>query len=169
MKNLLILIKCFSFSLILAILASCAANPVQVPIIEESDANLDCRQLSQELKRAHQYKMDARKDDRFRFQDIIITNGLMSIYNINKAEKNATKRIEHIQKLIEQKNCSAQNNFSYPNAPANAMVPSNSANSTGYNPYPTSGYNPSTAPSYPAEDIPYDLSPSMMDTPYPVR
>ena len=129
-------------TILASLVASCAANPVRVNIQEASDPGLDCSQLQHELARAQQFKIDARKDDRFRFQDIIITNGIQSIYNINKAESNAQKRIEYLQTLAQQKRCSpATRSSANPSAPMQGM--------------PSQPFAAPTAPAYPSS--PYDL------------
>lgn len=89
------------------LLVACPSNPVRVNIQESSDPSLTCPELQREIARTEQFKIDARADDRFRFQDIVPTTGMQSIYNINKAESNAIQRIEYLQTLSRQKNCTA--------------------------------------------------------------
>lgn len=137
-------------------LISCAANPVRVNITEAGDSSLNCWQLASEIKRAEQYKIDARKDDRFRLQDMFLTTGMMSIYNINKAESNAIKRSEHLQSLFQQKHCqnaSQSNNTTIPpKPPLQAFSPS----------YPNDNYGSEIDSYNNFNTLPYD-------NPYPVR
>jgi hypothetical protein len=138
-----------------ATLFSCATNPVRVNITEASDASLDCWQLEKEIQRAEQFKIDARKNDHFRWQDIILTTGMMSAYNINKAESNAAKRTDHLRTLYQQKQCTQQNvRAPAPSSLPTAMPPTSS---------PEFYYGTENGAS------PYDLNPPSPNTPYTVR
>lgn len=119
-----------------SLLTACPSNPVRVNIQEASDPSLTCPELQREIARTEQFKVDARADDHFRFQDIILTTGIQSAYNINKAESNAIKRIEYLQSLYRQKNCSSS---LAPSAAAPSTAPMTPPTAS---PYPTPSYMP---------------------------
>lgn len=91
--------------IILIFLSSCAASPKKVDITQDNDQYMDCPQIYYSLQEAEQLKTDARKDDRFQFRYMMPMTAMMSIYNINKAEGNAEKRIEHLKQLAGQRGC----------------------------------------------------------------
>jgi hypothetical protein len=92
-------------AMIIIILSACAPKPVTLVVKQEQDIYLSCDQLKQQISQAQHYKKEARKDDRFKMSYMFPPTGFMAIYNINKAEGRAVRRIEYLEALFKQKGC----------------------------------------------------------------
>ncbi len=90
---------------LLAAINACASKPTRVEVAQDADNSLNCGQLGSEITQAEFYKKDARKEDKFMLKHMNPINGFISIYRINKAESNAQKRIDHLNSIAAQKNC----------------------------------------------------------------
>jgi hypothetical protein len=88
------------------LLLGACANPTVVNSVSASEQKeLSCEQIKIEIEKAAMYQRDARKEDRFKLRYILIAPAVMSIYNMDKAEKAAKSRGEELQQLSVQKNC----------------------------------------------------------------
>ena len=90
---------------LIALLSGCAAQPKVVQVVQARDAQLQCTQLAREIQQTERYKILARQEDRFRLRYMFPITGFWSIYNINKAEKNAIARLDRLQELAIQRGC----------------------------------------------------------------
>ena len=113
MKKLIGLITLSSF------IASCAPNPVVVNIEQSKDLTLNCEELMSELTVTEDYKKAARADDHFKLRYTFLPTGAIAAYRFNKAEGNADKRIQHLQKIANHKKCSLPSDNGYMNSPIN--------------------------------------------------
>lgn len=133
--------------LILLTLTACATNPHKVEVEHGDERYLSCNTLDYELKKAEEYKVAARKDDRFMFKYMMPMNAMMSIYNINVAESRAKKRVALLTKIKIEKGCSAAPiNINTVN---NQITPANDSHALGVMPGgsfppPPPGYNNNT-------------------------
>jgi len=97
-------------------LCGCPANPKIIEVQNGKEEHLSCQQLDIEITNAKQAKTDAHAEDNFRFGNIFPPTGIMSVQRIMRADANATKRLELLNKIAQEKGCmnnSRQSN--YPN------------------------------------------------------
>jgi len=96
---------CGSSLVILSLTACSISSPVIVNIQNGNESQLNCMQLSNEIEAAKRYKEAAREEDRFMLKHVNPFTTFFSIYNMNKAESNAQKRIDYLQGFYRQKQC----------------------------------------------------------------
>jgi len=135
----------------LLVLAGCVSSPEVVKETYAYDQSFNCQQLDNEIRKTQQTKVAARADDHFKLSHINPVTGIWSMINMNRAESASQKRLDYLEQLRAQKQCSD-----------NRMTP----------PYgmmvPPSG-NPMTPPSLPTGmSAPYPYpSPMMQPQPQP--
>ncbi len=83
----------------------CPATPKIVAIEQGNERQLNCTQLNNEIQAAEQAKLDAHKDDKFRFSDIFPPTGVISVANIWRAGDHAVARLELLNKIAQEKGC----------------------------------------------------------------
>lgn len=157
----------------LLFLASCAASPYRVEVKQDKDNSLNCQGLEAEIAQTEQYKTDSRAEDRFRFKYIMPLTAMTSIYNINKAESHAIKRIEYLQNIYQQKQCHLQPRTAHTSYPPAYPTTSNNPEDPQFGGYPTSpmpyGSNPTPSmPGSSGQAPMYDSTAYDDDSPYPL-
>lgn len=93
------------FTIILA--SSCAPKPVIVDVKDYKDKYLDCDQLGAAIRSAERFKIAANAEEGFKLGYVFPPTAALGIYRINRAQSAANKRIEYIQRLVDQKECNA--------------------------------------------------------------
>lgn len=83
-------------------LVSCSQTPKAINIENGNERSLSCDQLSYELQVAQQSKVDAHKDDHFKITNMF---AYWWLYHMQKADSNATARIELLTKIAQTKGC----------------------------------------------------------------
>lgn len=87
------------------LLSSCASPTVVEQISPRERDALNCEQIRSEIASAERFRVEARKEDRFKFGYILIAPALVSIWNMHKAESAAKDREEALKELAAQKQC----------------------------------------------------------------
>ena len=153
------------------IVSSCAPSPHVPRVSQYKDVALSCADLMSEIALAESHKINARSEDRFKWQYIFIVPTVIGIYQWNKAEKAAQQRIEHLQKIYQRNNCESQQFLnkkigngdfdpygSYPTPYTEGNVPGNIPIAPNAMPVTPNGYEvpPQFDPAYqPSEQPPY--------------
>jgi len=87
------------------VLAGCAANPHVVKVNNGNERMLNCTSLASEIEGAQHYKKESRKDDRFQLRYMMPVNAIVSVWNINRAEMAAVKRLKLLNQISSEKGC----------------------------------------------------------------
>lgn len=83
-------------------LLACSATPKSVKVENGNERSLSCEQLADEMRTAQQSKIDAHKDDKFKIANMF---AYWWMYNMMKADSNATKRLELLNQIATTKGC----------------------------------------------------------------
>lgn len=89
-------------------LCACPASPKIINVKNGNEEQLNCTELRQEISAAEQVKIDAHREDKFRFSDMFPPTGFTSVVKIWMAGDRAIARIALLNKIAAEKNCGAQ-------------------------------------------------------------
>jgi hypothetical protein len=87
------------------LISSCAPKPIVVDVKEDKDLYLNCNQIDSAIITAERYKVAARAEDRFKLRYIFLPTTMLATYRFHVAENAAIKRIKHLKRLSQQRNC----------------------------------------------------------------
>lgn len=116
--------KFLAVVMVLAVLTACAANPHVVEVSNGNEQTMSCATLASEIEGAQHYKKESRKDDRFQLRYMMPLNAIASVWNINKAEMAADKRLKLLNQISSEKGC----NGAMPNQAFSPGVPEHGFN-----------------------------------------
>lgn len=104
-----------------AMILSACANPIVAEPVKPTDYNLNCAQLSEEIRQADKLRIDSRAEDAPDPKYLFVVNGFVSAYRINKAEEAAEKRLTDLKRIAADKQCPATT-LNQPLPPAGAPI-----------------------------------------------
>ena len=68
-----------------------------------------CTHIESELQSARLALKEAKKEDKFKLQYMLIVPAVISIYRMNEAQEAARKRIDELELLYQRQACNSQN------------------------------------------------------------
>ncbi len=92
-------------ALVPLLLMNGCARPVVVTPVSVTDNEMSCEQIMSEIKEAERYRQEARAEDKFKWQYMLIAPAAVSVHNMHKAEKAAIERKEGLEQLAKRKDC----------------------------------------------------------------
>lgn len=108
--------KAIIYLTIASLLLSACANPRYIEVNQKGDETFNCEQLRKQIAEANEYKRAAHEEDRFKLRYIFPPVGAVSVFRIMKADGLATRRIEHLNKLAETRECRFSSLIEMPNS-----------------------------------------------------
>lgn len=97
--------KTLVIGLVAALSLNACANPKVALPVSPADKEKDCAALFQDLNDTRQMRIDAREDDRAMPRYLLIVNGFVSWYRINKAVTASEERMVELQRIAKAKGC----------------------------------------------------------------
>ncbi len=99
--------KIISISLVASQLLTACADPIVVR--HGVTGPMACTHIESELQSARLALKEAKKEDKFKLQYILIVPAVISIYRMNEAQEAARKRIDELELLYQRQACNSQN------------------------------------------------------------
>jgi hypothetical protein len=88
------------------LLSGCQTSPHVAEISKPQDSMLTCSQIYTEIEQTKRYKVNARANDEFSFRYILIFPAMWNMYEWIVAENAADDRLDALDGLKQNKNCS---------------------------------------------------------------